>query len=110
MWVVPVQTKRRAGTPAFVIAVACPKREAEGHDYRIRKLSSFFPRLSSATSQRGRAPRPAHVSPLRLRYFGGTFLAFTPPREEAGPISSNFAKCRSTSPRCPSTHASILSP
>jgi hypothetical protein len=37
----------------------------------IRKSSSFFPPLIAATSQRGLAPRPAHVSPEGPRYFGG---------------------------------------
>src|SRR6266542_4254886 len=52
-------------------------------DLSIRKSSSFFPPLIAATSQRGLAPRPAHVSPEGLRYFGGTFLPFKalrPPR------------------------------
>src|SRR5262245_56457552 len=47
-------------------------------DLSIRKSSSFFPRLIAATSQRGLAPRPAHVSPAGLRYFGGTFLPLNP--------------------------------
>src|SRR5262249_49381857 len=45
-------------------------------DLSIRKLSSFFPSLIAATSQRGFAPRPAQVSPEGLRYFGGTFFPF----------------------------------
>src|SRR5262245_15520200 len=43
-------------------------------DLSIKKSSSFFPPLIAATSQRGLAPRPAHVSPEGPRYFGGTFL------------------------------------
>ena len=34
--------------------------------------SSSFPSLIAATSQRGVAPRPAHVSPSGPRYFGTT--------------------------------------
>src|SRR5215467_10617859 len=51
-------------------------------DLSIRKSSSFFPPLIAATSQRGLAPRPAQVSPDRLRYLGGTFFPFNtlPPR------------------------------
>src|SRR5262245_34025377 len=52
-------------------------------DLLIRKSSSFLPRFIAATSQRGLAPRPAHVSPDGPRYFGGTFLPFKtllPPR------------------------------
>jgi len=45
-------------------------------DLSIKKSSSFFPPLIAATSQRGLAPRPAHVSPEGLRYFGGTFFPF----------------------------------
>ena len=45
-------------------------------DLSIKKSSIFFPPLIAATSQRGLAPRPAHVSPEWLRYFGGTFLPF----------------------------------
>src|SRR5262245_5588375 len=43
-------------------------------DLSIKKSSSFFPPLIAATSQRGLAPRPAHVSPEGPRYLGGTFL------------------------------------
>src|SRR5262249_59073110 len=50
-------------------------------DLSIKKSSSFFPPLIAATSQRGLAPRPAHVSPDGPRYFGGTSFPFTaPPR------------------------------
>src|SRR5262245_32405881 len=52
-------------------------------DLSIKKSSSFLPRLMAATSHFGFAPRPAQVSPERLRYFGGTFLPFKtlpPPR------------------------------
>src|SRR5262245_17033900 len=52
-------------------------------DLSIKKFSSFFPPLIAATSQRGRAPRPAHVSPFGPRYFGLIFLPFNallPPR------------------------------
>src|SRR5215813_2688569 len=45
-------------------------------DLSIKKSLSFFPPLIAATSQRGLAPRPAHVSPDGPRYFGGTFLPF----------------------------------
>jgi hypothetical protein len=45
-------------------------------DLSIKKFSSFFPSLIAATSHRGRAPRPAHVSP-----FGGrqVILLLMPP-------------------------------
>ena len=38
--------------------------------------SSLRPCLRRAASQRGRAPRPAHVSPAGPRYFGGTLRPF----------------------------------
>src|SRR5262249_13873646 len=63
----------------------------------IKKSSSFLPRLIAATSQRGFAPRPAQVSPGRLRYFGGTFLPFIPlppPRTTlAPPTTSILSNC-----------------
>src|SRR6266851_7116057 len=52
----------------------------------IANSSSFLPRLSSAVSHRGRAPRPAQVSPSGLRYFGATFL----PLREDRPILGVF--------------------
>ena len=68
-------------------------------DSSIKKSSIFFPRLIAATSQRGLAPRPAHVSPDGPRYFGGTFLPFNalpppptalaPPTTAMAPILSN---------------------
>src|SRR6516162_11337217 len=65
-------------------------------DLSIKKSSSFLPRLIAATSHFGFAPRPAQVSPERLRYLGGTFLPFNllpPPRPPttatALPILSN---------------------
>src|SRR5215470_16271075 len=63
-------------------------------DLSIKKSSSFFPPLIAATSQRGLAPRPAHVSPDGPRYFGGTFFPFKtlpPPRTTTAmaPILSN---------------------
>src|ERR1700716_1587625 len=46
-------------------------------NFSIAKLSSVLPALSLATSQRGRAPRPAQVSPVAgSRYFGATFRPF----------------------------------
>src|SRR5215472_4453281 len=75
-------------------------------DLSIRKSSSFFPPLIAATSQFGFAPRPAQVSPDRLRYLGGTFLPFnvlTPPRPTLGPPTTAkaviFSNCFSSSPR-----------
>src|SRR6516162_9016080 len=68
-------------------------------DLPIRKSSSFFPPLIAATSQRGFAPRPAQVSPERLRYFGGTFLPFNalpPPRTTLRP-PVKAANCFSSS-------------
>src|SRR3954467_1808213 len=40
----------------------------------IRKSWTFLPSLIAAASQRGFAPRPAHVSPPGPRYFGATFV------------------------------------
>src|SRR5262249_54566158 len=63
-------------------------------DLSIKKSSSFLPPLIAATSQRGFAPRPAQVSPERLRYFGGTFRPFKtlpPPRTILRPPS--LANC-----------------
>src|SRR5262249_51783908 len=57
-------------------------------DLSIRKSSSFFPPLTAATSHLGFSPRPAQVSPERLRYFGGPFLPFNalrPPRTTLAP-------------------------
>src|SRR5205809_1082636 len=74
-------------------------------DLSIRKSSSFFPPLIAATSQRGFAPRPAHVSPERLRYFGGTFLPLNEfvrrvPRALSPPIAlSILSNCFSISAR-----------
>jgi len=48
-------------------------------DLSIRKSSSFFPPLIASTSHLGFAPRPAQVSPERLRYFGGTSTASNDP-------------------------------
>jgi hypothetical protein len=42
--------------------------------FSIRKFSAFFPLLIAAFNHLGVAPRPAHVSPWGLRYFGATFL------------------------------------
>src|SRR5262249_49795690 len=52
-------------------------------DLSIKKSSSLFPLWIAATSQRGFAPRPAHVSPNGLRYFARIFVPFKtlpPPR------------------------------
>src|SRR5262249_55640551 len=42
----------------------------------IANSSSLCPCLTSAVSQRGRAPRPAQVSPSGLRNFGATLRPF----------------------------------
>src|SRR5437879_6245177 len=42
----------------------------------IAKSSIFRPCLTRAVSQRGRAPRPAQVSPPGPRYFGATLRPF----------------------------------
>src|SRR5262249_5552829 len=72
-------------------------------DLSIRKSSSFFPLLIARTSQRGLAPRPAHVSPEGLRYLGGTFLPFNalpPPRTTlAPPTTAILSNCFSRSAR-----------
>src|SRR5215510_9270310 len=62
----------------------------------IRKSSSFFPPLIAATSHRGLAPRPAHVSPEGPRYFGGTFFPFNalpPPPTTLAPPTSILSNC-----------------
>src|SRR5262249_47829723 len=69
----------------------------------IKKSSSFFPPLIAATSHRGLAPRPAHVSPEGPRYFGGTFLplnALPPPRTTLRPpTTAILSNCFSSSAR-----------
>src|SRR5262249_49630631 len=64
-------------------------------DLSIRKSSSFLPPLIAATSHLGLAPRPAQVSPDRLRYFGGTFLPFLPPPRTtlAPPTKAILSNC-----------------
>src|SRR6516225_7981775 len=78
-------------------------------DLSIKKSSSFFPPLIAATSHLGLAPRPAQVSPERLRYFGGTFLPFKtlppltlrPPVKAANCFSiSALRLCSVSSTRC----------
>jgi hypothetical protein len=44
--------------------------------FSIRKSSGLCPAFIASASQGGCAPRPAHVSPDRLRYFGSTFRPF----------------------------------
>ena len=72
-------------------------------DLSIKKSSSLFPPLIAATSQRGLAPRPAHVSPEGLRYFGGTFFPFNALPRSRPPTTAMalpiFTNCRSMSER-----------
>src|SRR5262249_43097564 len=72
-------------------------------DLSIRKSSSFLPPLIASTSHLGFAPRPAQVSPERLRYFGGTFLPFNalpPPRTTLlPPTTAILSNCFSRSAR-----------
>jgi hypothetical protein len=72
----------------------------------IKKSFSFFPSLIAATSQRGRAPRPAQVSRDGPRYFGATFLPFNAlvgrrPRAGLSPLIDAYtrANCFSISAR-----------
>jgi hypothetical protein len=81
-------------------------------DLSIRKLSNLFPSLIAAFNHLGAAPRPAHVSPSGLRYFGATFLPFIalrpsraifPPIEATEPPSasncfSSVARCETSAP------------
>jgi hypothetical protein len=69
----------------------------------MRKSSAFAPDFIAARSQRGRAPRPAHVSPFGPRYFGGTLRPLSEvlrvvvcPSDD--PPSPNRASCRFKSP------------
>src|SRR5262249_30142898 len=77
-------SKLRAAGHRFDLRFLRPLRA----DLSIRKSSSFFPPLIAVTSQRGFTPRPAQVSPERLRFFGGPFLPFKwlpPPRTILAP-------------------------
>src|SRR5262245_50123086 len=71
----------------------------------IAKSSILRPCLSRAASHRGRAPRPAQVSPPGPRYFGGTFRPFIaerrppPPRELVPPSAPSRESCFSSSLR-----------
>src|SRR5262245_65170694 len=72
-------------------------------DLSIAKSSILRPCLSRAASHRGRAPRPAQVSPPGPRYFGGTLRPFIaerrPPRELAPPSAPSRESCLSSSLR-----------
>src|SRR5215472_18518631 len=69
-------------TPSAIWAIGSMVTKDHRFDLRflrplsIKKSSSFFPPLIAATSQRGFAPRPAHVSRDGPRYLGVTFLPF----------------------------------
>src|SRR5262245_17267307 len=71
----------------------------------IAKSSILRPCLSRAASHRGRAPRPAQVSPPGPRYFGGTLRPFIaerrppPPREFVPPSAPSRESCFSSSLR-----------
>src|SRR5262245_11427963 len=74
-------------------------------DLSIAKSSILRPCLSRAASHRGRAPRPAQVSPPGPRYFGGTLRPFIAerrphaPRELAPPSAPSRESCFSSSLR-----------
>src|SRR5690242_16276129 len=66
-----------AGSPGMTIGLILSRASEPG--YLISKSFSFLPDFSAATNQRGRLPRPDHVSlPFGLRYFGATLPL--PPR------------------------------
>src|SRR5262249_50705846 len=90
-------------TPSAIWAISSIGDEAHRFDLRflrpfcadlsIRKSSSFLPPLIASTSHLGFAPRPAQVSPERLRYFGGTYFPFNslppPPTTLETPKAAN---------------------
>src|SRR5262245_6976022 len=79
----------------------------------IAKSSILRPCLSRAASHRGRAPRPAQVSPPGPRYFGGTLRPFIaerrppPPRELVPPSAPSRESCFSSSLRFSTSLLSI---
>src|SRR6516225_306253 len=99
-----------SGMRLLACLIVAPQRGYDEPAILSYAISSFCPTsadglqpLIATTSQRGLAPRPAHVSPEGLRYFGGTFLPFNalpPPRTilrlPTTPIPSN---CLSSSAR-----------
>jgi hypothetical protein len=73
-------------------------------DLSIKKSSGLFPFFNAATIHFGFAPRPAHVSPDGLLYFGGTFLPFNDP---FGALPVSAANCFSNSVRSSTNRLSI---
>jgi hypothetical protein len=80
-------------------------------DLSIKKSSSFFPPLISATSHLGFAPRPAQVSPEGLRYFAGTFLPLNAPLRPtlAPPTTAILSNCSISLARCSTSISSTRS-
>src|SRR5215471_14517208 len=82
-------------------------------DLSIRKSSSFLPPLIASTSHLGFAPRPAQVSPERLRYFGGTFFPFNalprPRTTLAPPTTAILSNCSISLARCSTSISSTRS-
>src|SRR5215216_467350 len=66
--------------------------------FAIKNSSGLWPSFLSAASHFGIAPLPAHVSPFRPRYFGGTFTALSDVREERFASPSRRCNWVSSSP------------
>jgi len=73
----------------------------------IAKSSSLRPCLMRAESHRGRAPRPAHVSPPGPRYLGGTLRPFSAERRP-NPVRKFPAAPPLSAPRRESCFSSSL--
>jgi len=73
----------------------------------IANSSSLRPCLTRADSQRGRAPRPAHVSPPGPRYLGGTLRPFSAERRPS-PVREFLAAPPLSAPRRESCFSSSL--
>src|SRR5260221_11524660 len=73
----------------------------------IANSSSLRPCLMRAESHRGRAPRPAHVSPPGPRYLGGTLRPFSAERRPT-PVRGFLAAPPLSAPRRESCFSSSL--
>src|SRR5215468_525304 len=73
----------------------------------IANSSSLRPCLMRAESHRGRAPRPAHVSPPGPRYLGGTLRPFSAERRP-NPVREFLAAPPLSAPRRESCFSSSL--
>jgi hypothetical protein len=109
-----MRRRRRGRTFELVRRPDCVAEDAA--DLILRDSSARFsaplnfPPFNAAISQRGFAPRPAHVSPERLRYFGGTFLPFKAlplPRTTPPSILVILSNCCSIWDRCSRSLLSI---